>query len=665
MEVVRIEWTLLPCMPWSLPVLSGTSNDAKEQVKRAINIVDLVGDYLQLRREGRAYKALCPWHDDSRPSLQVNVERQSWKCYPCDVGGDIFSFVMKIEGLSFPEALKMLAEKAGVTLETGGRPGAADEKKLLFQAMAWAEEQYHQYLLKADRAEPARKYLAGRGVTAESIERFHLGFAPEEWEWIAQQASGTRYSVQTLEAIDVVARRSNGPGYYDRFRGRVLFPIRDTQGRPVALGGRILPGSDDTRGAKYLNSRETPIFSESSLLYGLDLARDAISRSRTAVVMEGYTDCLTAQQCGIANAVAALGVAFGERHMQLLRRYADRVVLVLDGDEAGRKRTDQLLELFIGQPVDLRILTLPDELDPCDFLLSRGAAEFEQLLAGANDALEHKFRSATGNITATSGVHESNRALEEVLATLARAARPMGEAAAAAQLKEDQVLNRLAMKFGLGEERIRARLTSLRRSTAAPRPRFGSTETPGGKRIDGPQDVAQAPVSLDPWERELLEVVLQAPDHLEKLREEISPEQLSSPQAHAILRKCFEWSGDGMTLFDRLLTEFDEPEMKSLLVDLDERGRAKGTTADITVRFESMLGSWRGRCLQAEQRQQTTQLNAQPLDELSQLEILKKIIAGERSRQGISVPTDGSEPCRLAEDVTDDATLASTRTRQP
>lgn len=640
-------------------MLSGTSNDAKEQVKRAINIVDLVGDYLQLRREGRAYKALCPWHDDSRPSLQVNPERQSWKCWPCDVGGDIFSFVMKIEGVSFPEALKMLAERAGIEITTNARPGAADEKKLLYQAMAWAEEQYHQFLLKAEAAAPARKYLAERGITPDSILRFHLGYAPEDWEWIAARARETRYNTQVLEAIDVVRRRSSGQGFYDTFRGRVLFPIRDTQGRPVAMGGRVLPGADD-RGAKYLNSRETAIFTKSSLLYALDQARDVIVKKKSAVVMEGYTDVLIAHQSGVTNAVAALGTSFGERHMQLLRRYADRVVLVLDGDDAGRRRTDQLLELFIAQPVDLRILTLPDELDPCDFLLARGSAAFDELLASATDALEHKFRSATGKLTADSNLHEANQALEEVLSTLARAARPPGAGAAAAQLKEDQILNRLSMRFGLAEERIRARLTSLRRAASGSRERGGRASAQ--PRESAPQAINRTP-PMDAAERELLEVVLQSPALLEKLRQEFLAEQLSSPQAHAILSKCFEWSEGDVTLFDRLLTEFDEPDMKSLLVDLDERGRAKGT-ANITVRFDLIQAKLRAQRQDAELRKHNTQLNEQSTDESSKLEILKRIIAGERSRQGISVPTDGSEPCRLVDDVQDDATLASAKTRQ-
>ncbi len=213
------------------------------------------------------------------------------------------------------------------------------------------------------------------------------------------QARNTRFSPQILEAVDLIRKRTTGSGSYDTFRGRVLFSIRDTQSRPVGFGGRVIPiPGEETPAAKYLNSRETPLFSKSSLLYGLDFARDAITKQKTAIVMEGYTDCLMAQQFGIPNAVAALGTAFGERHLQLLRRYADRIVLVLDGDKAGRDRTNQLLELFIAEPVDLRVLTLPDNLDPCDFLLARGREAFEELLAGATDALRAQASACYGAI---------------------------------------------------------------------------------------------------------------------------------------------------------------------------------------------------------------------------------------------------------------------------
>ncbi len=605
---------------------SGSSLETKERVKQAINIVDLVGDYLDLRREGRAYKAICPWHNDTRPSLQVNPERQSFKCWPCDIGGDVFSFVMKMENVTFPEALEMLAERAGIPLEKTSRSGSVrDDKQLLHQAMAWAEDQYHQVLLKSPSAEKARDYLRDRGITDDSIRRFHLGFAPTEWEWLIPQARGTRFTPEVLEAIGLVLRRPNGPGYYDRFRGRVLFSIRDPQSRPVGLGGRILPGAGDDRTAKYVNSPETPIFSKSHLLYGLDFARDAITKGgRTAVVMEGYTDCLIAQQFGIANAVAALGTAFGERHLQLLRRYAERVVLVLDGDEAGRRRTDQLLDLFIAEPVDLRILTLPDNLDPCDFLLARGAEEFSRLLTGAPDALEHRFRSATADVTADSSVHQANRALEEVLATLARSqARD-----AASQLKEEQILNRLAKKFGISEERVRSRVISLQQSA---RPRTAPRAT---------APTAPSTPTLDAWERELLELAIQSVEGLEQIREEISTEQLTSPAARAILTMCYELAGSTTSLFDRLLVEFEEPELKSLLVDLDERGRAKGVS-EIPARLAQLMGFWRRKIGEAEQRREATALVDRRGDSSAELQILRQIIERERSRQGISVPTDG------------------------
>ncbi len=545
---------------------AGSSFEIKEQIKRSINIVDLVGDYLQLRREGRGYKALCPWHDDSRPSLQVNPERQSFKCWVCDVGGDVFSFIMKMENVEFPEALAMLAERAGIPLVSAGGSGRpTDDKKLLQQAMAWAEELYHQFLLTAPAAAGARDYLARRGLSDESLSRFHLGFAPYDWEWIVAQARGTRFTPQILEAVDLIRKRANGPGYWDTFRGRVLFSIRDPQGRPAGFGGRVIPvEGEETPAAKYLNSRETPLYTKSSLLYGLDFAGKAITKQKTAIVMEGYTDCLMAQQFGITNAVAVCGVALGERHVRLLRRYADRIVLVLDGDKAGRDRTNQLLEMFIAEPIDLRVLTLPEELDPCDFLLARGREAFEDLLAGAANALEHKFRTATESISATSGVHEANQALEEVLSTLAKAPRLAAAAAGAARLKEEQILNRLATKFGISEERVRARLTSLRQ-TARPRERAAVAAAE-----------PEAPTVLDPWERRLLEIAIVAPELLPRMREEILAEQLTSPSARAILTCSYEWCGASSSLFDHLLVQFDEPELKSLIVDLDERGRAKG-----------------------------------------------------------------------------------------
>ncbi len=379
---------------------SAQAYDIKERVRQAVDIVELVGSYLQLRREGRNYKALCPWHDDTRPSLHVNPERQSFKCWVCDIGGDIFSFVMKMENVEFPEALAMLAERAGIALKPsrGGKSADTDEKRALYQAMAWAEERFHKCLLSAPEAEPARRYLADRQISADSIERFRLGYAPDRWDWLIKQALSTEITTKVLETVGLIIRKDGGGGHYDRFRGRVLFPIRDVQGRPVALGGRILPqaaaeaaAAPAATGAKYINSPETPLFSKSSMLYGMDSARDAIARTKVSVIMEGYTDTIVARQFGFDNTVAVLGTALGEGHIRLLRRFADSITLVLDGDEAGQRRANEILGLFVAEQVDLRIVTLPDGLDPADFLLQRGAEAFRQFLDGAVDAVEHKL----------------------------------------------------------------------------------------------------------------------------------------------------------------------------------------------------------------------------------------------------------------------------------
>lgn len=579
----------------TLPVSSGLSTDAKELVRQAIDIVDLVGEYLPLRLEGRMYKALCPWHDDSKPSLTVNQERQVFKCWVCNIGGDIFSFIMKQEGVTFPEALRMLAERAGIKLET--RPGesadAAEQKRLLFQAMAWVEQQYHDFLLRSPEAEAARQYLVERSITPETITQWHLGAAPDRWEWIVEQARGTRYTPQMLNEIGVVGERRNGPGYYDRFKGRVLFSIRDAQARPVALGGRILPHQKDENAAKYINSPETPLFSKSSLVYGLDQAKEAMGKSRVAMVMEGYTDVLTAHQFGFRNSVAVLGTALGERHIKLLRRFVDQIVLVLDGDDAGRRRADEVLELFVAADMDMRILTLPDDLDPAEFLLERGAAAFEAALGTSVDALEHKFRCVTESLDDQSSIHSVQRAVEQILNTLSKA--PGGdEMSSAARLKEEQILNRLGRKAGLSDESLRRRLLDLRRAAVArvatpprtqiarptPPPSFDELPTVIESDMgDAYEEPMTQPQVISPRrekaERWLLEIMLAWPELIGDVLNHIGETQIFCPRRRtlfAAFRRLTE-AGEAAT-FDRLLLEFDDPAYQTLLVDLDEEHRA-------------------------------------------------------------------------------------------
>ncbi len=619
-----------------------SSFDVKEQVRQATDIVDLVGQYLQLRRQGRNYVALCPWHDDTRPSLQVNPERQSFKCWVCDVGGDVFSFLMQIEGIEFREALEMLADRANIPLrrQQPQRSAGGEEpldKRTLFAAMAWAENLYHDCLLRSPAAEPARRYLHERRITPESLERFHLGFAPAEWNWLQSRAAKSPFDLKTLEAVGLIARSASGK-LYDRFRGRVLFSIRDTQSRPIAFGGRVLPQMAQENAAKYVNSPETPLFTKSNHLYALDVARDALRRSKTALVMEGYTDCIVAHQQGFEDAVAVLGTALGENHVRLLRRFADRIVLVLDGDEAGQRRANEVLELFVAEQVDLRILTLPGGTDPCDYLLERGAAAFADLLEReAVDALEHAFRAHTRGIDLARDIHAASEALERLVAIVARAPRLQEDTPAEARFREQKVLQRLAATFRMPEEDVRRRLTELRRRT------HGRT-APAPASPRGPStEKAAAPVVIPPWERELLELLLARPEMVGRAAGDVAAEQFSAPPCRRIYETACRLTAAGiMPDFDRLMLEFDQANIKNLLVELDERGRAKGTHEGNPELILKEILRTRQR-YEAEKRSPAAiaALRDGGLDEHQQHALLQQLIEHARSRQDRTDPTDG------------------------
>lgn len=454
----------------------GSWQEVKEQVRQATNIVDLLGGYLELRRQGAAYLARCPFHDDKKPSLNINPAKQYWRCFVCDIGGDVFDFVMRKERVTFPEALRMLADRANIQLVPLGpqaKPGSPDDKQTLFQAMAWAEKQFVECLRSSDGGE-ARRYLADRGIDEDSVRRFQIGYSPPSWQWLLDRARGTSFSPVILEACGVSGRSQTTGKYYDRFRGRVIFPIHDSVGRPIAFGGRVMPGPGSENTAKYVNSPETRLFTKSDNLYALDVAKDAIGKQRSIVVVEGYTDVVLAHQCGVGNVVAVLGTAINARHLALMRRFADTIYLVLDGDKAGQRRTNEVLELFVAHQVDLRIATLPDGLDPADFFLRFSADQFRQRLSEAVDALEHRFRASTHGINKTFDTHQANRALEEILTTIARGRLGQGGSSGIGgggpvrdTLREQQMLTRVAREFGVEQESLRSRVQDLVRQLRA------------------------------------------------------------------------------------------------------------------------------------------------------------------------------------------------------
>jgi len=313
---------------------------AIDEIKGRIDIVDLVGEQVQLQRTGRNFRARCPFHNERTPSFHVSPERQTWHCFgACGTGGDIFSFVMKREGIEFAEALRMLAARAGIALEERRKPAEREADERLAQANQGAAAYYHHALLQSRAGEPARAYLTQRGLDQETIEAFELGYSPESWDALKLHLLERGFSEADLLAAGLLVEGDRGP--YDRFRNRLMFPIRDERGRTVGFGGRALAESD---GAKYLNTPQTSMFDKGGLLYALDRAKEAIRREGSAIVVEGYMDAIAAHQHGITNTVASMGTALTERQIKTLQRFKGRILLALDADAAGVEATLRALQ---------------------------------------------------------------------------------------------------------------------------------------------------------------------------------------------------------------------------------------------------------------------------------------------------------------------------------
>ncbi len=626
------------------------ANDAKELVRQAIDIVDLAGSYMQLRRQGRGYVALCPWHDDSKPSLQINPERQSFKCWVCDIGGDIFSFLMRMENLEFREALEQLADRAGIELspQQGGgpraEPGSPGDKKTLLAAMAWAESLYHRCLLQSPQADPARRYLAERGVSQDAIARFQIGFAPTGWDWLLKQGPAAGFSPAVLERVNLIASRSRGDGWYDQFRGRLLFPIRDVRSRPVAIGGRVLPEiakaeeRPDYKPAKYVNSSETPVYSKSNTLYALDQAKDAIAKRDELVVVEGYTDVIACHQAGVRNVVACCGTAMGEGHLKLVRRFTERLVLVLDGDDAGRKRASELLELFISSPIDLRILTLPGGLDPCDFVASHGGDKFADLVSQAPDALEHKLQSVTeGMVLSADNTHAASRAVEQMLATLAKTQPTLGEAGSAFFLREQSLLGKLSRYFSLPVEGLRDRLRDLRQK-ASQKPLYAAPTAQEEGYDTAPRRVRAS--ELPVWEREALELMLVGDDMAQQLFAALDEVDFSASATRELFVALRQLAETGEATYERLMSSLSDPQQQTLLVEIDERGSER-SKSDTNRRFTDLIDGRTRRQEGVARGRQISAVRTGELQESEADEAVAALFASRKRRETGPQSTDG------------------------
>lgn len=428
------------------------SAEVKEEIRQRIDMLALVGQHASLKKSGRYYKGLCPFHQEKTPSFHVDPERGVFHCFGCGVGGDVFDFVMRTGSLGFMEAADELARRAGVQIQTS--PDAvrrASEREGLLRALDAAREYFRTMLTR--KGEKARAYLARRGVSDEIVSRFQLGYAPPGWDGLLTALAAKRYAPNVLEQAGLVAARQSGDGYFDMFRDRLIFPIVDLQDRVVALGGRALDDAEP----KYLNSRESPAFTKGRLLYALGPAREAIQEAGEALVVEGYMDALAAHQFGFNNTVASLGTALTGDQVALLRRFAPKVVLVYDADRAGETATERGLRLCEEAELPARVAVLPKGQDPDAYLRTRGPEAFGRLVAGAFPMFEYRVESASRRHDP--GTREGKVALiDEVLSVIQSVANPVRAA---------EYLRALAEQFGLPEDALRQRLRTRKRSGRA------------------------------------------------------------------------------------------------------------------------------------------------------------------------------------------------------
>jgi len=435
--------------------MSMIPDDKVQEVRERAAIQDVVADYVSLKKSGANYLGLCPFHGEKTPSFNVNPARAIFHCFGCGVGGNVFSFIMKMEGLVFPEAVKFLAKRVGVIIEehppTPQEKRRLDEKESLFRITELAVRFYRGILKEDPSGETGRRYLERRGVDEVTAETYRLGFAPDKWDSLTRYLEKEKAPLETAEKLGLVRRRDNG-GYYDLFRNRLLFTIADPYGKPVGFGGRVL---DDTL-PKYINSPESPIYHKSEILFGVDLAKQAMREQGAAIIVEGYFDHLALYQAGVRHVVASCGTALTSGHLKLLQRYAGKVFTLFDSDSAGKKATFRAMELFLEGGVPASVVELPAGDDPDSYLRREGNAAFAARVAKARPVFDFFISDLVGSHD-TGSVEGKVKVVEELAPHL----RKIGNL-----VERDLYLREIARVLGINERTLAKKIGGATVTTA-------------------------------------------------------------------------------------------------------------------------------------------------------------------------------------------------------
>jgi DNA primase len=584
------------------------SEDLLDDVRSANSIYDVVSEYLSLKKSGRNFKGLCPFHAEKTPSFMVNPEKQIFHCFGCGEGGNIFSFVMKQQNMAFPEAVRYLAKKGGVSIPENIPPAQREktqEKERLREAMEAAVD-YYRKNLAGGQGRRAMDYLRDRQIDQKTIDSFSLGYALPAWDGLLRRLGRERFKEEELIKAGLAVPRSGG-GAIDRFRGRVLFPITDAQGNPVAFGGRIIGEGEP----KYLNSSETPLYHKSKVLYAFSQAREHLRKEGFGVVVEGYFDCLTAHQYGIGNVVATSGTALTEGHLRLMQRYADRWTVVFDGDAAGIRAAKRSLELFVAQGLFARAVLLPEGEDPDSFIREKGPDAFRRLLDEAESLMdffirrtveEHPVRTVEGKVAA----------VRELVPLLAKVK---------GKVEQDEYIGRAAHRLGVKEDVLWSEVRAM-----TSRERKGSPPT------------AKKNVSLRTRRSEevgLVKAMLASEEVAARMKKEVSLADLEDDDCRAVAARIFSLLDEGAAKEIGARLQFAEDRLNRLVASWLVDGAHTPEEGVVLQEAKDCLTRIRRRRIDRESRILQDKISA--AEKAGERDVLTKLL---KIKQGLRLPAE-------------------------
>ncbi|MFC1780795.1 DNA primase [Planctomycetota bacterium] len=537
------------------------------EVQQANDIVDVISEHVSLKKKGREMVGLCPFHDDHSPSMNVSSVKQIFKCFACGAGGNVIQFVQMRENLSFPQAIERLADRAGIKIKASqkikGKSQNRNEEQVdpnaLARVNAWAAKYFHKNLNDPQKGEYARNYLAQRQITPESIDKWQIGLSVVSQNDLINSAKASKVPSKLLEQAGLTTGQN-----LDKFVNRLMFTITDVTGRVIGFGGRTL----DDSGAKYINSPTTILFDKSNSMYGLEQARHEIVVTGTVVVVEGYTDCIMSHQFGCCNVVATLGTSFTAGHARILRRYAKKVVLIFDSDTAGIEAANRALDVCLSQRIDIKIASVPQGKDPCDYVLAAGKEGFEKLLSEAIDVFQFKWDRLRDKFDSDDTIAGRRAAIEEYLEAVAIGFQAGNVSDVDCGLRVNQVSKIIGMESRQINAELNKRIKRMARTAGR-----NIENNPSGKIDYGRGRYSAA-------QREILEVLLNEPALYDDIREKITAETFEVPILSQLAGILFETLGENINAsLSEILTRTESVELGNYFMELAQAGEVKGNFA--------------------------------------------------------------------------------------